>query len=156
MNDGAEELNGLRHALGKRADRLPRPVAEVVFGEQGVGATTTLREREAAERAHEGDRVARMHGRIEAAFLGEVSDLGSRLERALAAEHQPRPAGRVDDAEKHSEGGRLACAVGTEEAEDRAGGNAKADAIHRARLAEILDEVDRFDRVHSGGGLSKH
>jgi len=40
----------------------------------------------------------------------------------------------------------LARAIGPEQAVDRAGRNREADSIDRARIAEILDEIDRFDR----------
>ena len=43
-------------------------------------------QRQAAQRAHEGDRLARRHRRIEAALLGQIADLVRRLERAVVAE----------------------------------------------------------------------
>ena len=77
VDDRAEQLDGLRHALGKRADRLLRPVAQAVLVEQRVGAAAAFGERQAAQRAHEGDRLARLHRRIEAALLGQVADLAA-------------------------------------------------------------------------------
>ena len=38
VDDRAEQLDGLRHALGQGADRLPGPGAEIVLGKQGVRA----------------------------------------------------------------------------------------------------------------------
>ena len=146
VDDRAEQLDGLRHALGQGADRLLRPVAKVVLIEQRVGAAAAFGERQAAQRAHEGDRLARMHRRIEPALLGQIADLGRGLERALAAEHAARAARRVDDPEQHAQGRRLARAVGAEQAVDRAGRDGEADAVDRAGLAEILDEIARFDR----------
>ena len=49
VDDRAEQLDGLRHALGQGADRLLRPLAEAVLGEQRVGAAARLRP--AADRA---------------------------------------------------------------------------------------------------------
>ena len=146
VNDRAEQLDGLRHALGQRADRLLRPVAEVMLGKQRIGAAAAFGERQAAQRAHEGDRLARVHRRIEAALLGQIADLRRGIERALAAEHAARSARRVDDPEQHPQGRRLARAVGAEQAVDRAGGDGEADPVDRAGLAEILDEIDGFDR----------
>ena len=122
-----------------------RPIAEAVLVEQRVGAAAAFGERQAAQRAHEGDRLARVHRRIEAALLGQIADLRRRLERAVVAEHAARSARRVDDPEQHPQGGRLAGAVGAEQAVDRAGRNGEADAVDRARLVEILDQVDGFD-----------
>ena len=142
VDDRAEQLDGLRHAFGQGADRLFRPVAKVVLGEQGVGAAPAFGQRQAAQRAHEGDRLARMHRRIEAALLGQIADLAARIERPLAAEHAPAAARRIDDPEQHPQRRRLARAVGAEQAVDGAGGDGEADAVDRAGLAEILDEID--------------
>ena len=150
VDDGAEQLDQLGHALGQAADRLTAPVAKAVLGEQDVGASPPFGERQAAERAHEGNPVPRVHRGIEAALLGQIADLRRGLERTVAAEDEARAARRVDDAEQHPKGRGLARAVGPEQAEDRAGGHGKADAIDGAGLAEILDEVDGFDRERSG------
>ena len=76
------------------------------------------------------------------------------------AEHAARAARRVDDAEQHPQGRRLARAIGAEQAVDGAGGDVEADAVDRASLVEILDEIARFDREAFVGrvmqGLSKH
>ena len=42
VNDRAEQLDGLRHALGQRADRLLRPVAEAMLVEQLIGAAAAF------------------------------------------------------------------------------------------------------------------
>ena len=112
------------------------------------------RERQAAQRAHEGDRLARVHRRIEAALLGQVADLRRRLERPVAAEHAARAARRIDDPEQHPQRRRLARAVGAEQAVDGAGRHREADAVDRARVVEILDEIDRFDREPSSVGCA--
>ncbi len=146
VDDGAEQLDGLRHALGQGADRLSRPFAEAVLGEQFVGAAAPFGERQAAQRAHEGDRLARGHRRVEAALLGQIADRVRRLDRAVVAEHAAAARRRVDDPEQHAQGGGLAGAVGAEQAVDRAGRDREADPVDRAGVAEILDQVDRLDR----------
>ena len=86
VDDGAEQLHGLRHALGEGADRFLRPVAKPVPLEQFNRAAAAFAQRKPAKRAHEGDPVHRGHRRIEAALLGQVADLLRRIERLLAAE----------------------------------------------------------------------
>ena len=103
----------------------------------------------AAERAHEGDRVAGVHRGIEAALLGQVADLLGSIERPLAAEDPARAERRFDDPEQHPQRRRLARAVGPEQAVDAAAWDTEADSVDRAGRAEVLDELDRFDRKSS-------
>jgi len=145
VEDGAEQLNGLRHALGQCPDRLSGPVAEIMLLEQRVGAPPAFGERDSAKRPHERNGVARVHRRIEPALFGQVADLLRRIERMLSAEDPPGPARRVDDPDQHAQNGGLAGAVGSEKPVDRAGRDAEADPVDGARVAEILDELDRLD-----------
>ena len=46
VDDRAEQLDGLRHALGQSADRLLRPFAEAVIVEHGIGAAARLAQRQ--------------------------------------------------------------------------------------------------------------
>ena len=54
----------------------------------------------------------------------------------------------------------LPAPFGPEKAEDGACGNGQADAVDGALFAEVLDQIDGFDRVLSGPAmrrcLSKH
>ena len=77
VDDRAEQLDGLRHALGQGADRLLRPFAKAMLGEQRIGAAAAFGQRQSAQRAHEGDRFARVHRRIEPALLGQIADLAA-------------------------------------------------------------------------------
>ena len=61
------------------------------------------------------------------------------------AEHAAAARRRVDDPEQHAQRGRLAGAIGAEHAVDDAGRHREADAVDRAVVAEILDQVDGFD-----------
>src|SRR3546814_7904548 len=106
VDDRAEQLDRLRHALGQALDRLIRIVAEAIVGEQAAGPLPADIERESAQGAHEGDDVARRHGGIEAALLGHIADEPGRLERPLMAEQRPMTPVRVDDAEAPAQGGR--------------------------------------------------
>ena len=69
VNDRAEQLHGLRHALGERADRLLRPFAEAMFFEELFGPAPAFVQGKATKGAHERYRVARMHCRVEAALF---------------------------------------------------------------------------------------
>ena len=128
--------------------------------EKIVGAAAALVERQSAKRAHEGDRFARVHRRVEAALLRQIANPGRGIERPFVAQHAARSARRIDDPEQDSQYGRLARSVGPEEAVNGAGGHREANAIDRTRGAEILDEIDRFDGQTAGHhiiiGLSKH
>jgi hypothetical protein len=105
-----------------------------------------------------------MHRRVEAAFLGQIADLRGRIERPVAAEEAADAARRVDDAEQDPKRRGLACAVGTEQAVDAPGGHREADPVDRPGFAELLDELDGFDRELFSSrlvprldpGLSKH
>src|SRR3954469_26049883 len=66
VNDRAEQLDGLRHALGEALDRLVDIIAEPVLAEQYLAALAPNVEREAAQSAHEGDRLPGRHRRVEA------------------------------------------------------------------------------------------
>ena len=91
VDDRAEQLDGLRHALGQGADRLLRPIAEAMrlraARPRGGGLRASGRPRSAPMKAIAS---TRRHRRIEAALLGQIADLAA----------PPRAAGR----------GRAACA----------------------------------------------
>ena len=151
VNDGAEQLDGLRHALREVADRLFRPIAKAVRLEQLFRPAPPFAKRQSAQRADEGDRITRMHRRIKAALLGQITDLGSGIERMLVAEDPPRSARRIDDPEQHPQASS-SCPRHWGQAGRRLSPrmHGEADAVDRARLVEILDEVDRFDRIIRG------
>ena len=132
----------------------PRPCSP----QQRFGAAAALAQRQAAQRAHEGDRVARVHRRIEAALLGQIADLLGGIERALVAEHAARAARRVDDPQQHAQDGGLARAIGSEQAVNAPGRDGEADTVDRAGVAEVLDQVDGFDGdvLADVLGLAKH
>ena len=108
-------------------------------------AFSSFAQRQSAQRAHEGDRLDAGHGRIKAALFGEVPDLMRRLQRACPAEQAPLAGRGVDDAEQHAEARCFACAVGAEDAVDRAGRDRQAHPVDRARIAEQLDEIAGLD-----------
>ncbi len=127
--------------LLKALDRLVDIVAEPVFPEQDLGALAPDLEGKAAERAHEGDRLARRHRGIEAALLGQIADDLRRLERPLMAEQRATPGVRLDDSEQHPEGGGFARAVGAQYAVYTSLGDREINAADGRFAVESLDEA---------------
>ena len=134
MDDRAEQLDGLGHAFGKALDRLVYIVAEAVLLEQYLGTLATDVERQAPQSAHEGDRLARLHRRIEAALLGEVTDDAGHFERLTVAEQAALAPVRLDDTEQHAQGGGFPGPVRPQYAVYAAFGNGDVDPANR-RLA---------------------
>jgi hypothetical protein len=61
------------------------------------------------------------------------------------SEDLPRAARRIDDSEEDPKRGRLARTVRAKQAVDRSRWHREAHPVDRARVAEFLDEIDRFD-----------
>ena len=77
----------------------------------------------------------------------------ARLRACVEARHARHPGGRAQEGRQDADRGGLAGAVRPEEAEQLAGRDVEADAVHGARLAVDLDEVVDFDDrgvFHSG------
>src|SRR3546814_14617427 len=85
VDDRAEQLDRLRHALGQALDRLIRIVAEAIVGEQAAGPLPADIERESAQGDHEGDDVERSHGGSTAAIPGTKAREPVRPPRPLPA-----------------------------------------------------------------------
>src|SRR5690606_7350307 len=131
----------LRHLADFGVDNAFEPE----FGHEGRRAAAALRPVEPAQRAHEGDRLARFHAGIEAAFLGQIADAVAHRPGLVAAEQPARAFVGVDDAEHHAQARRLARAIGTEHAIDAARRHPQADPIDRLVIAEIFGEAVRLD-----------
>jgi hypothetical protein len=108
-------------------------------------------ERQAAQGAHERDRVVRFHGRIEPALLGQVADQAGDVLRVGVTEHAPFALVGIDDPEQHPERRGLPGAVGSENAVDRAFGHRQVDSVDRQGAIEALDETARLDRKIAPG-----
>ena len=78
VDQRAEQLDGLRHALRQLADLPVGGIAEAVLLEQLAPAPAPFGQRQPAQRAEEGDRLVRLHRRIEPALLGQVADQRGR------------------------------------------------------------------------------
>ena len=118
MDDRADELNHLRHALRHLADLFVDDAFEPEFGHEGRGAAAAFAPVEPAQRAHESNRLARLHAGIESPFFGQIADAVAHRLRLVAAEQAARPFVGIDDAQRHAQAGGLARAIGTENAID--------------------------------------
>src|SRR3546814_9931713 len=94
----------------------------------------------------EGERLGRLHRRIEPAFLGQVADAVARLARAAAAEQFALAVVGLDDPEQHPERRRLARAVGAQHAVDHPLRHRDVDPIDH-RSEEHTSELQSLMRI---------
>ena len=128
--------------LSVRIGRLAQSPWPLSSSSRAPGAG--LPHRQAAQRAHEGDRLARGHRRIKAAFLGQIADLARHLERPFVAEQAPRSRRRVDDARAAS-GGRWSCRRRwAQDAVDAASGTVRLTPSTARLPSKSLVEVPRL------------
>jgi len=147
VDQRAEELDGLRHALRQFLDLLLDRMAEAVFLHHCDTAPTAFETGQAAQAAHECDRVGRLHRGVEPALFGQVPDPAGDALRAILAEDAAHALVGVDDAQNHAQGGGLARAIGAENAVDRATRHGDVHAVHGQRVAEPFDEAAGLDRI---------
>ena len=148
------------HELGRVDERVGDAEALLhavrVVADLGVGALAQADDVEhlvdarlvdsAVEAAHEAQVLARAHVAVEGRHLDEAADVAQGLllvARHLMVEHLGVAAGRVDEADDHADGRRLAGPVGAEEAEDVAAAHGEAEVVDGERVAEALGEVVR-------------
>ncbi len=140
----ARDLQAAEHPAGERAreplehrlelhrlDRLLDALAPLAPGHAGHAAVE-VEVLVGGERAVDGDR------------LGDVADAGAHREAVAAdviAGHQRAPVGGLEQGREHADGGRLARAVGPEQAEHLAGCDREGDAADGLELTEADDEV---------------
>ena len=117
-----------------------------MFFHQFAAPAPTLGQRQPAQGADEGNGFDRLHGRIEAAFLGQVSDQVRNIVRPLGPEHPAGSFVRVDDPQQHAQGGGLARAVRPEHAVNSALGHGKVDPAHGGKAVEPLYQPTGVDR----------
>ena len=127
-------------ALPGEADRVERP------------RDARRRVAQAVQPGEELEVLGHRQAEVEAGALGHhrdpLSDLGSVAGLERNAGHLHRPRRRCDDRGQHPYGGRLAGAVGTEEAEHLARADAEGDIVDRDPVAEpfrqMLGQHDRL------------
>ena len=75
--------------------------------------------------------------------------------RTLAAEHAAEAFIRVNDAQQHPQGGRLARTIGAEDAVDRTFRHGEVDAVHRRESVETLHQPARLDGERDCAGKGR-
>jgi len=147
VDDAAQQLHQLRHALGHLADLLVDRFAKSGGLHHLSSPRSPIRPSEAAQRSHERDGLARLHRGVEAALLGQIADALARVARRCFAQQAPFARIGIDNAQQHPQGGRLASPIGSEHTIDHPLRDIEADAVDRAETAEALDEVARPNRA---------
>jgi hypothetical protein len=142
------EAGAVLVALRQRVDRLVQHrLQEAQLHHAGHGFTSR-RAGQAAQLGGETEESLHRHVGIGGGVLRQVADEALRLQRLLAhvvaADGDAPRAGR-HEAGDHAHGGRLAGAVGAEEAEHLAALHREGDVVHRALGAERLYQVFDFD-----------
>ena len=145
VDQRAQQLHLLRHALGQLADLAVGGIAQAMFLQQRAAPAAAFGQRQAAQRADEGDGFIGFHRRIEPALFGQIADGMGDIVRAFGAEHAAGTVIGIDDAQQHAQRRGLARAVGPENAVDRAFGHRQIDAVHRRKTVEPLDQPARLD-----------
>ena len=145
VHEGAEQLHLLRHAFGELPDLPLHRIAQAVSFHQFAPALAAELEWQAAQRAHEGDRLVGLHRGVEPAFFGQVADQSGDVLRPLVAEQTACALVGIDDAEQHAQHRGLAGSIRAEHAVDRALGYSEIDPGHRECAVEPLDKPARFD-----------
>jgi len=70
---------------------------------------------------------------------------GDRIGQGIRPQNRDAAGARTEESGQALDGGRLAGAVGTEEAVKAAGGNREIDAVHRAKVAEVSRQTAGLD-----------
>ena len=148
LSDPEPLPHAARVAADARVDALQ--AGEV---EQGVDALAQHAAGQAEEPPGQLEELARRHPGVEAGHVGQEADQGAHLVRGrhdVAAEHPRRPRGRSRQAGEDAQRGRLAGAVGAQEAVDRTLWDGEVDAVEGARRAVDLGEAPDLDRRRGG------
>jgi hypothetical protein len=104
--------------------------------------------RKAAEASGELEILAPTEVRIEVGFLGHIAQAALKAFQIAAdilAVEEHASAGGFQQSGKHLDGGAFAGTVGAEIAEDLAGTDGEADAIHGGGTDEGLGEIEGFE-----------
>ena len=146
-----DELHFLLHPLRQRLHLLGRPFAEAEPLQPFLGAGAGQGSPDAADLAEEDELVEDLHLLVDAALLGQVADPAAAVEVGWAAEELHGAAVGQQDAHHHADRGRLARAVGAQQAVDRAGLDLQVEVVDRGVGAERLADAGE---AYNGSVLS--
>ena len=157
MHEGEREVEPALHAARVAADAPVRRLDEADTLEQLAAAADALGLGHAVHPGLQPHVLATREEWVERGLLEGGADGGAHA-RALAHHVEAGDAGRARGRRKqrreHEDGGRLAGAVGPEEAVDLAGRDVEVDAVHGPRaLLEFANEALGLD---AGGMLWSH
>jgi epoxyqueuosine reductase len=148
VHQRANHLDHLRHALGQFADLFARSVGKAEQRQSLVGSHPALIPRKAAQRAHEGDRIAGCHSRVKPAFLRQITDTRRDAARAVTVQQPPFASVGINNAEQHSQRSRFTRPIGTQNAKDRTLWDRKVNPFNRPiaakAFAQPLGNNNRF------------
>ena len=152
------EVEPALHAARVGADAAVGGGGQVDPLEQVVGAAPALGGGDALQGRLQADQLAAGHQRVERRFLQGDADRAPHRPRLLdhvVAGDRGAAAGRQQQRRQHPHRGRLAGAVGAEEAVDLALLDGDVDALHREHLVEgALQSLDH-DRRHRQATLQR-
>jgi len=130
------DLRLLRHAPAEFLNSLFAVVPQVEPFEGRFDSCFGLAASEAFERAQVVQAVGQFQVVVQAALFGHIADAIFFVFVNWPAEDLDCPAVGFEEIERHAEGGRLACAVGAEQAEDFAGRDGERKVGHGDLIAE--------------------
>ena len=149
------EVEAAAHAAGVGARRAVGGVGEAEALEQLGRARSRRRAREPVQAPDHLEVLAPGQQAVDGGVLPGEPDLPAQP-LGVAHDVEPgdlgAPAVGLEQRREDPHRGRLAGAVGAEQAEDGAGLDLEVEAVERARLAEALDEALGADRGHVARG----
>ena len=151
VDQGGGQVEAALHAAGVGADPAVGGFVEADPLEQGVGALLAGGARQPLQGRLQPNQLAPGHQRVQRRLLQGDPDRGSHgaglADHVVPGDGGPT-GGRQQQRGQHADGGRLAGAVGTEEAEDLALGDLEVDALHGVHLVETALQTLNDDRRH--------
>ena len=144
VDDGGGEGKFFLHAVGVVGDQLFGFAGEAHELEELGGSVVGGGEIEAIHAADEAEVFGCGEATEESEAFGHDADLALDLDGVgdgVKTEDLNRARGGGEQAGEHLDGGGLACAVGTEEAEELAGGDREVDILNGGEVAETAGEA---------------
>src|SRR4051794_13492281 len=153
MDQRHREIEPPAHPAGVRADPALRRLAEPDAIDQVRRPVAHVARRDAVQRRLELHQLTAGHQHVQRRLLQRDADPLAhevRLGRHVVAGHERAPAGRAQQGDEHPDGGRLARAVGPEEAVHLTCGDLEIDAVDGSQTAfELAFEPLDLDGRHA-------
>jgi hypothetical protein len=151
VDDRAEHLDLLPHALAHRLALLVEPVAESVAGQQRARLQVGGLAVHALQLAEVGDDLRRLHLLVETLLFRQIAEAVLYLLRIAVPEHGDLAGVGMEDAHDHADGRCLAGAVLAEEPVDAALGYFERQSVDGSERTKPLgDGAEGQCVVHAG------